>query len=83
MNKEPTFHLKSILFDENYHPSDSSRLTTNFANLARGQSRQQNLRNTLTWRIGTIRREIATPSSSRSSPSRCASTRRAAPMHSR
>lgn len=47
MNKEPTFHLKSILFDENYHPSDSSRLTTNFANLARGQSRQQNLRNTL------------------------------------
>jgi hypothetical protein len=47
MNKEPTFHLKSILFDENYQPSDSSRLTTNFANLARGQSRQQNLRNTL------------------------------------
>jgi len=47
MNQEPTFHLKSIRFDENYEPSDSTRITTNFANLARGQSRQQNLRNTL------------------------------------
>lgn len=41
------FNIKSILFDENYHPSDSTRLTTNFANLARGKSRQENLRNTL------------------------------------
>jgi hypothetical protein len=47
MNKELVFNLKSILFDENYHPSDSTRITTNFANLARGKSRQQNLRNTL------------------------------------
>lgn len=47
MNEEFTFSLKSIWFDENYHPSDSTRITTNFANLARGQSRQQNLRNTL------------------------------------
>ena len=47
MNNELTFHLKSICFDENYHPSDSTRITTNFANLARGTSRQQNLRNTL------------------------------------
>ena len=47
MNNELTFHLKSICFDENYHPSDSTRITTNFANLARGKSRQQNLRNTL------------------------------------
>ena len=47
MNEEFTFSLKSIDFDENYYPSDSSRLTTNFANLARGKSRQQNLRNTL------------------------------------
>jgi hypothetical protein len=47
MNKELAFHLKSILFDENYQPSDSTRITTNFANLARGKSRQQNLRNTL------------------------------------
>ncbi|WP_099081701.1 DUF1852 domain-containing protein, partial [Pseudomonas syringae] len=35
-------------FDENYSPSDTTRVTTNFANLARGESRQQNLRNTLT-----------------------------------
>lgn len=47
MNQEPTFTLKSIRFDENYQPSDSTRITTNFANLARGASRQQNLRNTL------------------------------------
>lgn len=47
MNQELTFNLKSICFDENYQPSDSTRITTNFANLARGASRQQNLRNTL------------------------------------
>lgn len=47
MNEELSFSLKSICFDENYQPSDSTRITTNFANLARGKSRQQNLRNTL------------------------------------
>ncbi|ARN22882.1 DUF1852 domain-containing protein [Piscinibacter gummiphilus] len=47
MNTELTFKLKSLRFDENYHPSDGTRITTNFANLARGASRQQNLRNTL------------------------------------
>ena len=47
MNKEFTFEIKSICFDENYHPSDNTRITTNFANLARGSSRQENLRNTL------------------------------------
>jgi len=47
MNTELTFKLKSLRFDENYQPSDSTRITTNFANLARGASRQQNLRNTL------------------------------------
>ena len=47
MNNELSFNLKSICFDENYLPSDSTRITTNFANLARGTSRQQNLRNTL------------------------------------
>lgn len=41
------FSLKRIRFDENYQPLDSTRLTTNFANLARGNSRQENLRNTL------------------------------------
>ena len=41
------FSIKRICFDENYQPLDSTRLTTNFANLARGNSRQENLRNTL------------------------------------
>lgn len=47
MSNDFTFVIDSIAFDENYHPSDDTRLTTNFANLARGESRQQNLRNTL------------------------------------
>ncbi|PWF25524.1 DUF1852 domain-containing protein [Corticimicrobacter populi] len=47
MNNDFTFTLKSIRFDENYQPSDNTRITTNFANLARGSSRQENLRNTL------------------------------------
>lgn len=47
MNKDFTFTIKSLSLDENYHPSDSTRITTNFANLARGASRQQNLRNAL------------------------------------
>ncbi|MCO7200211.1 DUF1852 domain-containing protein [Pseudoalteromonas sp. OANN1] len=47
MNNEFTFTIKSIRLDENYHPSNSTRITTNFANLARGESRQQNLRNAL------------------------------------
>jgi hypothetical protein len=42
-----TFTLKSIAFDEDYRPGDNTRMTTNFANLARGDSRQENLRNTL------------------------------------
>ena len=47
MSQDFVFSIKSIVFDENYHPSDSTRLTTNFANLARGERRQENLRNTL------------------------------------
>lgn len=47
MSNEFSFSIKSIRFDENYKPAQSTRATTNFANLARGQSRQQNLRNTL------------------------------------
>ncbi|KZN61718.1 DUF1852 domain-containing protein [Pseudoalteromonas luteoviolacea] len=47
MNKEFTFSIKSLRLDENYHPSNSTRITTNFANLARGESRQANLRNAL------------------------------------
>lgn len=47
MNQNLAFSLKRIRFDENYQPSDSTRITTNFANLARGEQRQQNLRNAL------------------------------------
>lgn len=47
MNTNFTFTIKSICFDENYVPSDNTRITTNFANLARGESRQANLRNAL------------------------------------
>ncbi|MBE3670336.1 hypothetical protein BOO24_18080 [Vibrio navarrensis] len=41
------FNIKSIGFNENYHPADNTRVTTNFANLARGEYRQENLRNAL------------------------------------
>ena len=42
------FKLERIYFNEGYIPSDNTRATTNFANLARGASRQENLRNTIT-----------------------------------
>lgn len=48
MANEFTFSITTTRFDEGYAPSDSSRATTNFANLARGEHRQQNLRNALT-----------------------------------
>lgn len=41
------YSVKSHVFDEHYEPASSTRLTTNFANLARGENRQQNLRNTI------------------------------------
>jgi len=41
------FTLKRITFDENYNPSKNTRATTNFANLARGEKRQDNLHNAL------------------------------------
>jgi len=44
MRKNFTYIINSIVFDENYEPSKETRLTTNFANLARGENRQQNLR---------------------------------------
>lgn len=47
MNRYFTFNIKSICFDEDYHPSENTRITTNFANLARGDNRQENLRNAL------------------------------------
>ncbi|QJU52797.1 putative oxygenase MesX [Herbiconiux sp. KACC 21604] len=38
------FSLDSTRFDEDYRPLANSRITTNFANLARGEKRQENLR---------------------------------------
>jgi hypothetical protein len=42
-----TFSLKTLRFDEEYRPSDTTRITTNFANLARGKNRQKNLQGVL------------------------------------
>lgn len=47
MSNQFKFFFKKIRFDEDYSPAESTRLTTNFANLARGEKRQENLRNTL------------------------------------
>ncbi|WP_318520165.1 DUF1852 domain-containing protein [Photobacterium leiognathi] len=47
MTKDFTFTINKTGLDENYHPASNTRITTNFANLARGESRQQNLRNAL------------------------------------
>lgn len=47
MIREFAFSIKCIAFDEDYSPSENTRLTTNFANLARGERRQENLRNAL------------------------------------
>jgi hypothetical protein len=41
------FTIKTIRFDENYRPAGNTRITTNFANLARGENRRENLRNTI------------------------------------
>ena len=42
-----TFRIKRTALDEDYRPAENTRITTNFANLARGKSRQENLRSTL------------------------------------
>ncbi|WIE54001.1 putative oxygenase MesX [Curtobacterium sp. MCBD17_003] len=47
MTNDPRYRITTTPFDEHYTPSDTSRLTTNFANLARGEHRQQNLRNVI------------------------------------
>lgn len=46
-NDDFSFSIKRIAFDEHYQPAGGTRITTNFANLARGERRQENLRNTL------------------------------------
>ena len=43
----PVFSLERVRFDEDYRPLDNTRTTTNFANLARGENRKENLRNAI------------------------------------
>lgn len=47
MSNDFIFTIKKQLFDENYQPADNTRITTNFANLARGERRKENLQNAL------------------------------------
>lgn len=47
MSEDFKFSIKSIRFDEDYRPSENTRATTNFANLARGEKRRENLGNAL------------------------------------
>ncbi|MBT0669269.1 DUF1852 family protein [Novosphingobium profundi] len=47
MDEALEFRIKTIPFDEDYRPAQATRLTTNFANLARGAKRRENLRKTL------------------------------------
>lgn len=47
MSEDFKFSIKSTRFDTDYRPSDNTRVTTNFANLARGENREENLRNAL------------------------------------
>ena len=48
MSIEFTFDIKKLCLDEHYQPSEETRATTNFANLARGTNSRENLRNALT-----------------------------------
>lgn len=48
MTNDCAFNISTTRFDEDYSPSPHSRNTTNFANLARGENRQRNLRDALT-----------------------------------
>lgn len=47
MSTDFTYRISTTRFDEDYSPSQSSRATTNFANLARGDDRRENLRSAL------------------------------------
>lgn len=45
MRDDLEYCITRIRFDEDYHPSEGTRATTNFANLARGDRRRENLHN--------------------------------------
>ena len=86
-----TFRITRIPFNEDYQPAEGTRITTNFANLARGASRQENLRNTIRMinnRFNDLAHwdnpaPIATRSSWTSSRWRCTSTAPTAAILSR
>lgn len=46
-NPALSYSIRTITFDDDYQPAANTRLTTNFANLARGTGRKQNLRTAL------------------------------------
>lgn len=48
MTTDFSFSIRTTRFDEDYVPASGSRITTNFANLARGDGRRENLRRALT-----------------------------------
>ena len=47
-NTDFKFNIETLRLDEDYTPCDKTRTTTNFANLARGENRKENLQNALT-----------------------------------
>ena len=47
MNQQFTYTIKRTLFDENYNPSGKCAYYNQLCYLARGENRQENLRNTL------------------------------------
>ena len=60
MANDIAFSITTTCFDEDYAPAAHSRVTTNFANLARGSGRRQNLRNALSM-IDRRFNELAVP----------------------
>lgn len=46
-NTDYSFTIRRVRFDETYRPAADTRITTNFANLARGECREDNLRRAL------------------------------------
>ncbi len=41
MNNKFTYTIKRTRFDEKLYPAENTRITTNFANLARGVNREE------------------------------------------
>ena len=54
MCKSFAYNINRIRFDEHYQPSNKTRLTTNFANLARGEKREENLKRAIKMMDGRL-----------------------------